>query len=189
MFGAVSDDARELQPIISLLRATLESTADGILVVDRDGRIVTTNRQFAVMWRIPPEVLTSRDDERAIAFVDHRRSSFVNTGRSRWDVTRRPDRLTRTQSFTPRSNRRGGDHRRRRHDLAAPRIDHHPHLASVRRSGSQHVHLAAAHRRADRREPGRANDGSDLVSGQHGWHDLRHAQRLCRGRHDGHQNG
>ncbi len=69
MFGAVSDDARELQPIISLLRATLESTADGILVVDRDGRIVTSNRQFAVMWRIPPEVLTSRDDERAIAFV------------------------------------------------------------------------------------------------------------------------
>jgi len=69
MFGAISDDARGLQPIVSLLRATLESTADGILVVDRDGRIVTSNRQFAVMWRIPAEVVTSRDDERAIAFV------------------------------------------------------------------------------------------------------------------------
>ena len=60
MFGAISDDARGLQPIVSLLRATLESTADGILVVDRDGRIVTSNRQFAVMWRIPAEVVTSR---------------------------------------------------------------------------------------------------------------------------------
>ena len=29
MFGAISDDARGLQPIVSLLRATLESTADG----------------------------------------------------------------------------------------------------------------------------------------------------------------
>ncbi len=69
MFGAASPDAQKLQSIVSLLRATLESTADGILVVEREGRIVTSNRQFAVMWRIPPEVLASRDDERAIAFV------------------------------------------------------------------------------------------------------------------------
>lgn len=59
----------ELQRLISLLRATLESTADGILVVDREGRIVTTNHQFAAMWRVPPDVITSRDDDRAIAFV------------------------------------------------------------------------------------------------------------------------
>jgi hypothetical protein len=29
----------ELEPLISLLRATLEETADGLLVVDREGRI------------------------------------------------------------------------------------------------------------------------------------------------------
>jgi PAS domain S-box-containing protein len=69
MFGAPSADSPELQPLVSLLRATLESTADGILVVDREGRIVTSNRQFAVMWRIPPEILTSRDDEQALGFV------------------------------------------------------------------------------------------------------------------------
>jgi PAS domain S-box-containing protein len=67
MFGAA--EPRELRSIVSLLRATLESTADGILVVDLEGRIVTTNRQFAVMWRIPPEILASRDDDRALAFV------------------------------------------------------------------------------------------------------------------------
>jgi len=61
--------AAELQELISLLRATLESTADGILVVDRQGRIATWNRRLAEMWRIPLHILESRDDERAIASV------------------------------------------------------------------------------------------------------------------------
>jgi two-component system, cell cycle sensor histidine kinase and response regulator CckA len=59
----------ELKELISLLRATLESTADGILVVDREGRISIYNRPFAAMWRLPEDVLISRDDDRAIAFV------------------------------------------------------------------------------------------------------------------------
>jgi PAS domain S-box-containing protein len=54
---------------LSLLKATLEATADGILVVDQDGRIVSFNRKFVEMWRIPDDVIASRDDERAIGFV------------------------------------------------------------------------------------------------------------------------
>ncbi|QWZ08000.1 PAS domain S-box protein [Nocardioides panacis] len=38
----------------SLLEATLESTADGILVVDGAGRIADFNRTFSRMWNIPP---------------------------------------------------------------------------------------------------------------------------------------
>jgi diguanylate cyclase (GGDEF)-like protein/PAS domain S-box-containing protein len=53
----------------SLLRATLESTADGILVVDNLGKITTCNRQFAEMWHIPPEVLSSGCDAEALDFV------------------------------------------------------------------------------------------------------------------------
>src|SRR5262249_34545793 len=53
----------------SLLGATLESTADGILVVDTEGKIVRYNRKFVEMWRIPDAVLASRDDNRALAFV------------------------------------------------------------------------------------------------------------------------
>lgn len=62
------DEAR-LERWFSLLRATLESTADGILVVDHSGRIVSFNRKFAEMWRIPFELLASADDRRTLAAV------------------------------------------------------------------------------------------------------------------------
>jgi diguanylate cyclase (GGDEF)-like protein/PAS domain S-box-containing protein len=60
---------RELEESLSLQRATLESTADGILVVDRDGKIVSFNQRFKEMWRLPDDVVESETDDRAIAFV------------------------------------------------------------------------------------------------------------------------
>lgn len=58
-----------IKQAISLLEATLDSTADGILVVDRLGKIVKFNSKFVEMWRIPESVLSTRDDEKALAFV------------------------------------------------------------------------------------------------------------------------
>jgi diguanylate cyclase (GGDEF)-like protein/PAS domain S-box-containing protein len=54
---------------LSLQQATLESTADGILVVDASGRWESYNRNFVEMWRIPAEIVESRDDDTAIEFV------------------------------------------------------------------------------------------------------------------------
>ncbi|MGA2184297.1 MAG: response regulator [Bryobacteraceae bacterium] len=51
------------------LRAILESTADGILVVDSTGRIVAVNGKFADMWEIPKSVLDSRDERRIMDCV------------------------------------------------------------------------------------------------------------------------
>ena len=51
---------------LSLLRATLESTADGILVVDVSGKILSFNQKMPDMWGIPAEIFSSGDDERAI---------------------------------------------------------------------------------------------------------------------------
>jgi PAS domain S-box-containing protein len=68
----------------SLLRTTLESTADGILVVDLTGKIVQFNRKFAVMWNIPETILISRDDEKALSFVRGQLKepdSFINNVR------------------------------------------------------------------------------------------------------------
>ena len=58
-----------LRRTVSLLNATLESTADGILVVDAAGKIAISNRRFLEMWRIPDEVVASKEDEQAISFV------------------------------------------------------------------------------------------------------------------------
>ncbi|OGV06545.1 MAG: hypothetical protein A2499_00410 [Stygiobacter sp. RIFOXYC12_FULL_38_8] len=68
----ISDRKRiELERIrnISLLRATLESTADGILVVDNSGKITDFNKRFAQMWNIPESILELHDDEQALDFV------------------------------------------------------------------------------------------------------------------------
>lgn len=51
---------------LSLLRATLESTADGILVVDLNGKILSFNQKMADMWEIPAEIFACGDDQRAI---------------------------------------------------------------------------------------------------------------------------
>lgn len=53
----------------ALLRSTLESTADGILVVDGEGRVAHANGRFQEMWRIPPAMLETRDDRQLLAYV------------------------------------------------------------------------------------------------------------------------
>jgi PAS domain S-box-containing protein len=52
-----------------LLRATIESTADGILVVDEKGQVTHTNKRFAQMWRIPDEFISAREDKKLLDFV------------------------------------------------------------------------------------------------------------------------
>ena len=51
------------------LRATLESTGDGILVTDIDGVVRHCNRRFAELWAIPEEVLESHDDHALLAHL------------------------------------------------------------------------------------------------------------------------
>ncbi len=53
----------------SLLAATLESTADGILVVDGSGRIVSSNQKFRDMWAIPPALIETGDDDTLLHHV------------------------------------------------------------------------------------------------------------------------
>jgi signal transduction histidine kinase/ActR/RegA family two-component response regulator len=46
----------ELAQSLSMMRATLESTTDGILAVGADGRVSAFNAKFMEMWRIPREL-------------------------------------------------------------------------------------------------------------------------------------
>jgi two-component system, cell cycle sensor histidine kinase and response regulator CckA len=59
----------KLNQTLSLLEATIESTADGILVVDRRGRIVRYNQKFSEIWNIPRHILESHDDTRALSSI------------------------------------------------------------------------------------------------------------------------
>ncbi len=59
----------KLQRAVSLFRTILESTEDGILVVDLAGKVVAHNQKFAAMWRIPPAILDRKDDESLLRCV------------------------------------------------------------------------------------------------------------------------
>ena len=56
------ESENELKKSFSLLHSTLDSTADGIYVVDRDGMITSYNRKFVEMWFLTDPTLTSKDD-------------------------------------------------------------------------------------------------------------------------------
>ena len=58
-----------LRQSLSLLRATLESTADGILVVDLAGQIVIFNQKFADLWGLSDQILDARSDAAALAAI------------------------------------------------------------------------------------------------------------------------
>jgi diguanylate cyclase (GGDEF)-like protein/PAS domain S-box-containing protein len=59
----------ELEKLLAELRATLESTADGIMVTDLEGGIRGYNQRFAEMWNLPHELLTQRNDSAIHAWM------------------------------------------------------------------------------------------------------------------------
>ncbi|HGK7609326.1 TPA: EAL domain-containing protein [Legionella pneumophila] len=65
----VADRTKELEKILALTKSTLESTADGILVVDLKGNIEFCNQQFLKMWGISPGFIDSHNDTETIQYV------------------------------------------------------------------------------------------------------------------------
>jgi diguanylate cyclase (GGDEF)-like protein len=53
---------RAREELLSELQATLEATADGILVTDLAGGVRAFNRRFGELWGLPAELLDQRDD-------------------------------------------------------------------------------------------------------------------------------
>jgi len=58
---------KQLQQAISLLNATLDATADGILVVSREGKISSCNGRFLEMWGIDCGMAIGHRDEDLLA--------------------------------------------------------------------------------------------------------------------------
>jgi two-component system NtrC family sensor kinase len=59
----------DLAQTLSQLRATLESTGNGILVIDAQGRIVSMNRLCSRLWQIRDELLLKHDDAAILEFM------------------------------------------------------------------------------------------------------------------------
>ena len=79
----------ELEKLVAELRATLESTADGILVTDLNGAIRVCNQRFAELWSLPSELMSQRDDaavygwmDRSVMDVEHYASRLQEISRS-----------------------------------------------------------------------------------------------------------
>ena len=60
---------RELETLLSELRATLDSAADGMLVCNLGGQVRAFNQRLAQLWNIPRELLLERDDAAVYAHM------------------------------------------------------------------------------------------------------------------------
>jgi signal transduction histidine kinase/ActR/RegA family two-component response regulator len=65
---ALEAKTRELAHSLALMRATLESTSNGILATDEQHGIRTYNEQFVQLWKIPPEVVGTMDHRRVVEY-------------------------------------------------------------------------------------------------------------------------
>lgn len=54
----------QLAKSLAMMRATLESTTDGIAVVDKNLRVTSINQNFIKMWRVPREMIDTGEQPR-----------------------------------------------------------------------------------------------------------------------------
>ena len=86
-----------LQHTVSLLNATLDSTADGILVVSNEGKVTSCNKKFIEMWHLSCDSSIGKEDkavlERVIDqlqspsdFLEKVRSLYTDLSATSFDV-------------------------------------------------------------------------------------------------------
>jgi signal transduction histidine kinase/BarA-like signal transduction histidine kinase len=61
----------ELKKAVSLLHATIESTADGILAVDLNGKITAANRRFIELWRVPGSIIKDQGRQPILEYLKY----------------------------------------------------------------------------------------------------------------------
>jgi signal transduction histidine kinase/DNA-binding NtrC family response regulator len=65
----------ELARSLALAHEIQEAVADGILVVDENGKVVSVNRKFGEIWRVPDDRIATGDDHHAL--LDYAVSQLV----------------------------------------------------------------------------------------------------------------
>jgi diguanylate cyclase (GGDEF)-like protein/PAS domain S-box-containing protein len=65
----IADRTKKLEESLSLVRATLESTADGILMVSNEGKLIDWNQKFIKLLRIPQHVIEGGVESKGLEYV------------------------------------------------------------------------------------------------------------------------
>jgi PAS domain S-box-containing protein len=65
----VAAQTGDLRARTAFFEALVDSSPDGILVVDSTGKKILQNRRLEEIWKIPPEVLSDPDDRRQVQYV------------------------------------------------------------------------------------------------------------------------
>jgi PAS domain-containing protein len=63
---ALEQKTAELAHSLAMIRATLESTTDALLVTDEVGKVTGFNRKYVELWRMPQEIMDSRDHQQLL---------------------------------------------------------------------------------------------------------------------------
>ncbi len=86
----------------SLLHAAMNSVADGLLIVDRQGKVTSANQRFLSLWNIPDALASCQDDDALIeavadqlqdprGFLDKIRELYAHPEEESFDVLRFKD--------------------------------------------------------------------------------------------------
>jgi signal transduction histidine kinase len=75
----------------SLLEAAFEATADGLLVVDREGAMPVYNQQFLSLWRIPEDLIRKGNDEQLLVYVQEQLTDAEKFRRSTQELYTQPE--------------------------------------------------------------------------------------------------
>ena len=59
----------DLARSVSMMQATIESTTDGILATDDAGHVTNWNENYMKMWRIPADIMNTRDHRQILGFL------------------------------------------------------------------------------------------------------------------------
>jgi len=65
----LEDVKKNVDRSLSLLSATFEATADGILAVDMQGKMLNVNNRFIEIWNIPKKIIESQDDKQVLSHI------------------------------------------------------------------------------------------------------------------------
>ncbi len=65
----IQERTDSLQKSLSLTRATLESSTDGILVVDSADKVTDFNKNFVTLWQIPSSIMDLNDNKIIVEYV------------------------------------------------------------------------------------------------------------------------